>query len=112
MKTFMMIFRFEPNFSYKPTPEDINKQQESWGKWIGNLASTGKMMETNRFGFEGKIVQADATVLNKYYAPKNKMVSSYMTLKVASEEEVIEIAKECPIKLLGGFTEIREIVAM
>jgi hypothetical protein len=112
MKIFMMIFRFEPNFSHQPTKQEVETQQQTWGSWIGNLAASGKMVETNRFDFKGKIVAANKTVSESYYAPENKMVSGYMTVKVATEDEVVEIAKECPIALLGGFTEIREIVAM
>ena len=108
----MMIFRFEPNFSQQPAIEDLEKQQQAWGSWIGNLAGSGKMVETNRFDFKGKIVDANKNVSDNYYSPDNKMVSGYMTVKVATLEEAVEIAKECPIALLGGFTEVREIVAM
>lgn len=108
----MMIFRLEPNFAHQPTKQEIEMQQQSWGTWIGNLANSGKMIETNRFDFKGKIVDANKNVSENYYAPENKMVSGYMIVKVATENEVVEMAKECPIALLSGFVEIREIVAM
>lgn len=112
MKTFMMIFRFEPDFSNVPTAEDLEKQKQSWGNWIGGIAQSGKLIDTQRFAFSGTLVHADASSKKDFYAPENKMVSGYLSVKDVDETEAIELSKQCPILQMGGFVEVREIVPM
>jgi hypothetical protein len=112
MKTFMMIFRFEPDFSTVPTAEDLEKQKASWGDWIGSIAQSGKLVDTQRFAFSGTVVNADNSTKEGFYAPENKMVSGYLSVKDVTETEAIALSKGCPILQMGGFVEVREISPM
>lgn len=112
MKTFMMIFRFKPDFSKQPIIEDLEKQTQLWGGWIGNIAQSGKLVDTQRFAFNGTIINADSSVKQGFYAPENNMVSGYLSIKDVTQTEAIELSKGCPILQMGGFVEVREINPM
>ena len=109
---FMMLFRFKPDFSYQPTEQDLAAMKAQWGSFIGNLAISEKLVSTHRLGFEGKSIQADATVTDGVLMAEEKMVSGNMVVKANSLEEATELAKDCPILNMGGTVEIRSIAPM
>lgn len=109
---FMMLFRFKPDFSYRPTEEDIAKMQEQWGSFIGNIAISEKLVSTYRLGFEGKSIQPDSSVTDGLLIAEEKIVSGNMVVKANSLDEATELAKDCPVLKMGGTVEIRSITPM
>ena len=115
MKTsnhFMLLFRFQPNFEYRPTEEDIAQQQQLWGKFIGNIAIQEKLVSTDRLGFEGRTIAADLKETEGVLISDNLMVSGYMVVKANSLEEAVTMAKDCPILKMNGNVEVRPIIPM
>ena len=115
MKTsnqFMLLFRFQPNFEYRPTKEDIAEQQQLWGKFIGNIAIQEKLIATERLGFEGKTVASDLQETEGVLISEKLMVSGYMVVKANSLEEAVLMAKDCPILKMNGNVEVRPIIPM
>lgn len=111
-QNFMMLFRFTPDFSHRPTEEELAQMQADWGKFIGNLAISEKLVSTDRLGFEGNKIQADGTVTEGMYMADGQIVSGNMVVKANSLEEATEIAKGCPILKMGGNVEVRTIAPM
>jgi len=109
---FMMLFRFKPDLSYRPTEEDLAKMQEQWGGFIGNLAISEKLVSTYRLGFEGKNIHSDSSVTDGILISDEKTVSGNMVVKANSLEEASELAKGCPILSMGGTVEVRSITPM
>ena len=111
-QTFMMLFRFKPDFSYRPSEQELAAMQEQWGSFIGNLAISEKLVSTYRLGFEGKNIQPDATITDGILISEEKTVSGNMVVKANSLEEASELAKGCPILNMGGTVEVRTIAPM
>lgn len=107
---FMLIFRMEASEDYQPTQEELDQMLAQWGDYIGGIASQGKLVKTNELNFQGAVVKADKSVTPGIYAADKIVVGGYMIIKAASLEEAQEIAKNCPILLMGGSVEIRGIV--
>ena len=109
---FMMIFRFSPDFTHRPSEQEINEMQKQWGHFIGNLAIAEKLVSTNRLGFVGKQIQPDLTVSEGIASPEGKTISGYLVAKAQSIDEATELAKECPILKMNGTVEVRSIEPM
>ena len=111
-QNFMMLFRFKPDFSHRPTEEEQTQMQQDWGKFIGNIAIAEKLVSTDRLGFEGRKIQADGSVADGMLIAEEQMVSGNMVVKSNSLEEATEMAKACPILKMGGNVEVRPIAPM
>lgn len=109
---FMLLFRFEPDFSYVPSPEELSQMGEQWGAYFAGLANSGKLVSTYQLGFEGLKVSADKTVSDGILIAENQTLGGNMIVKAADINEAAEIAKDCPILLMGGNVEIRSINPM
>jgi hypothetical protein len=109
---FMLLFRFEPNFNFQPTAEEQAQMHQSWGVFIGGLAISEKLVSTHQLGFEGLQVATDKSVSEGILISENQTLGGNMIIKAADLNEAAEIAKDCPILLMGGNVEIRSINPM
>ncbi len=109
---FMLVFRFEPNFNYQPTELEMNEMHQNWGAFIGNISIKEKLVSTHQLGFEGKQIFADKTVLDGIKISENQTLAGNMIVRANSLDEAVEMAKECPILLMGGTVEVRSINPM
>jgi len=109
---FMMLFRFMPDFSHRPTEQELAAMKEQWGSFIGNIAISEKLVSTYRLGFEGKSIQSDTSVTDGILIADEKTISGNMVVKANSLEEASELAKGCPILKMGGTVEVRSIAPM
>lgn len=109
---FMLLFRFEPNFNFQPTPEEEALMHQQWGAYIGGLAIQEKLVGTHQLGFEGVKISADQSVKDGIVIAENQTLGGNMVVKATSIAEAIEIAKGCPILMMGGNVEVRNILPM
>jgi hypothetical protein len=112
LNDFMMLFRLEPQLNYQPTATEMAEQKKYWGAWIGGIASKARLVSTSQLGFTGKQLNADMTVAEGINISDNKTLGGNMVVKAKNMEEVIEMAKGCPILAIGGTVEIRDIIPM
>ena len=110
-KEFMLLFRFEPS-NDQPTPEQLQEMGKQWGAFIGTIAMQGRLVSTYQLGFEGKRIAADQTTEDGFHVAEGQMVAGNMVLKAESMEVASELAKKCPILLMGGTVEVRIINPM
>lgn len=110
-KEFMLMFRFEPT-NEQPTQEQLEEMQKQWGEFIGHIAMQGKLVSTYQLGFEGMQIMGDQTTKEGIQVAEGQTLSGNMVLKAQSLEVATELAKKCPILLVGGSVEIRSIIPM
>jgi len=108
---FMFVFRFEPNNS-QPTEVELNEMQQQWGSFIGNIAIQEKLVSTHQLSFEGKQILADKSVTEGIHVSENQMLGGNMIVKANTMNEAVEMAKSCPVLLMGGSVEVRAIQPM
>ena len=111
LNEFMLLFRFEPS-NEEPTQEQLEEMGKQWGEFIGTIAMQGKLLSTYQLGFEGKQLFADQSAKDGFYISENQMIAGNMVLKAESLEVASELAKKCPILLMGGSVEVRSINAI
>lgn len=112
MKEFMMIFRSVPQQDYTPSPEELEASIKQWQDWIGGIAAQGKFHSTNQLGFEGKTLSADQVITDGPYAEVKEIVGGNMIVKAEHIDEVMEMAKGCPVLQYGGKVEVRSIMLL
>ncbi len=112
MNEFMLMFRFEPNFGYQPTESEMSEMHKQWGVFIGNIAIQEKLVSTHQLGYEGRQISADHSVTEGIFVCEKQTLSGNMVIKANTMEGAVEIAKACPILLMGGSVEVRSIIPM
>jgi hypothetical protein len=108
---FMLLFRFEPT-TEQPTPEQLQEMGKCWGEFIGTIAMQGRLVSTHQLGFEGNQIFADQTIQEGFHVTNLQMIAGNMVLKAESMEVATNLAKKCPILLMGGTVEVRNITPM
>ena len=108
---FMLLFRFEPS-NEQPTHEQLQEMGKQWGEFIGTIAMQGKLVSTYQLGFEGTKIFADQSTQDGFHIADGQIVAGNMVLKAESLEVATELAKNCPILLMGGTVEVRSINPM
>ena len=109
---FMLVFRYEPNNNYQPTEAEMNEMHQQWGAFIGNIAIQEKLVSTHELSVEGKQIFADKSVIEGIHISESQTLGGNMIVKANTIDEAVEMAKNCPILLMGGTVEVRTIQPM
>ncbi|WP_282042786.1 YciI family protein [Winogradskyella flava] len=110
MNEFMMIFRMDYKPNFKPSTKQIQDNIKQWQDWIGGIASNGKLVGTNRLGFQGKTLKSNKVIIEGPYAELKETVSGYIMVKADDLNQAFEMANGCPILNAGGSVEVRAII--
>lgn len=113
MKDFMFIFRTNPAVMADRSPEEMQVSMQKWMDWIGGIAAQGKLVDRgNRLSYVGKVVKSDKIVTDGPFTEIKESIGGYTMVRAESLEEAAEMAKGCPVLLMGGNVEVRPIDAM
>lgn len=110
-KEFMLMFRFEPS-NEQPSSEQMLEMQNQWGEFIGNIANQGKLVSTYQFGFDGIQIFSNQASQEGPHISNRLTLSGNMVLKADTLEEASAFAAKCPILLMGGTVEVRNLIPM
>jgi hypothetical protein len=97
---------------YQPTEVEMNEMHQQWGAFIGNIAIQEKLVSTHQLSFEGKQIIADKSVIEGMHVSENLIIGGNMIVNANTIDEAVEMAKNCPILLMGGTVEVRAIQPM
>ena len=109
---FMLVFRYQPNLNHQPTEAEMNEMHQQWGAFIGNIAIQEKLVSTHQLSFEGKQVCADKSLIDGIHIADKLTLGGNMIVKASKIDEAVEMAKNCPILIMGGTVEVRAIQPM
>lgn len=113
MKDFALIFRNENANEGKLTPADIEKLTSGWFEWMGNMGANGQLVNPGqRLGFDGKSVKPGNVVTDGPYVELKEILRGFTIVRAENIDEATAIAKGCPILLIGGSVEVRDIIPM
>ena len=113
MNEFVLIFRSDFQPEVKFSPEEMQNIMQQWQTWMGGIAAQGKLASSgNRLGGDGKTVRPSNVVTNGPYAEIKEMLTGYIIVNAGNIDEAAEIAKGCPILLVGGNVEVRDVILM
>lgn len=114
MNEFLLIFRrdFNPG-EEQPSPEQLQGMMKNWQDWMGGIAAQNKLVDPgNRLTGDGKVVRPGQMITNGPYVEIKEAIGGYIVVSAASLEEAAEISKGCPVLLINGNVEVRQIIPM
>ena len=110
MKDYLLVYRAEYSFMPDRTPEEMQAMSKRWMDWIGGIAAQNKLIDRgNRLTTDGKVIRNDSTITNGPYAEIKESIGGYSLIKAESYDDAVELAKSCPVFMIGGNVEVREI---
>ncbi len=114
MKEFVLIFRNSNNPGESPSPEQMQGVMKQWQDWMGSIAAQNKLANSgNRLSMaDSRVVKPNKVITNGPYAEISEAINGYIIVNATSVDEAAELAKGCPILLMGGNVEVRTIVPM
>ena len=109
LKEFMLIFRFEPVLE-TPDAQQENEMHKQWGDFISDVAVNGKLVSTHQLGYNGVQITTTMDIKEGFRVSENEVIGGNMIVKAESFSDAIAIAQKCPVILMGGSVEIRDIL--
>ena len=94
------------------SPEELQKVSEKWMTWFRRLTEQGKAVAGRPLERDGKIVSGkDRVVSDGPFAESKEAIGGYFLLDVATMDEAVAIARECPGLAYGIRVEVRPVAA-
>ncbi len=113
MNEFALIFRNSVNEDFTPSPEQMQQLLTDWMTWMGQIAANDQLVDRgNRLSMsESKTVKPGDLITDGPYTEVKEYINGYTIVRAATIEEAVALAKDCPILKVGGFVEVRKVVA-
>lgn len=114
MKEFLLLFRSEVAANPVPqSPEQMQAMMKQWQDWMGSLAAQNKLANSgNRLASTGKVLKPNNVVTNGPYVEVKEAIGGYILINAESFDEAVTLSKGCPILLVNGNVEVRQVVPM
>jgi hypothetical protein len=105
---YMLLFRgmhWDKNLS----PQEIQNVMSRWIDWFDRLTQEGKAKAGQPLAEKGKIISGKKgqKVVDGPFAESKESIAGYILLHVATLDEAVKIAKECPGLDYGISVEVR-----
>jgi hypothetical protein len=106
---YMLLFRGN-DWTKNLSSEEKQKITDQWMAWFRRLTDEGKAVAGNPLEPEGKIVSGKNRVVSDGpFAESKEAIGGYFLLDVATIEEALIVAKECPGLPYGIQVEVRPV---
>jgi hypothetical protein len=106
---YMLLFR-GTDLRKGLSPEELQRVTDNWMAWFKRLTEQGKAVAGNPLEREGKIVSGKERVVSDGpFAESKEAIGGYFLLDVATMDEALAIAKECPGLPYGIRVEVRPV---
>ena len=108
---YLLFFRgntWEQNVS----SEELKKVVTDWYAWFQRLAAEGKCLGGLPLLDSGKLISGKRgrSIADGPFAESKETIAGYFHLRVANEEEAIQIAQQCPgLEYDGCSVEVRPV---
>ena len=107
----MLLFRGN-DWLKSLSPEEKQKVTDQWMTWFRRLMDEGKAVAGNPLERESKIVSGKNPVVSDGpFAESKEAVGGYFLLDVATMDEAVTIAQQCPGLPYGASVEVRPVAA-
>jgi hypothetical protein len=113
MKDFLLIFKTDYSALQQRTEAEAQTTMKKWMDWLGGIAAQNKLIDRgNRLADSGRVVKPNDTVINGPYTEIKESIGGYSLIKAENYDEAVAMAKGCPVLIMGGNVEVREIISM
>src|ERR1044072_4208577 len=108
---YMLLFRGN-DLRKGRSLEELQKITDNWMAWFKRLTEEGKAVAGNPLERDGKVVSGkNAIVSDGPFVESKETIGGYFLLDVATLDEAVAIAKECPGLPYGVRVEVRPVAA-
>jgi hypothetical protein len=108
---YLLLFR-GTDWYRELSPDEIQTKMTDWMAWFNGLVADGRCLGGQSLGAETRIVSGKArTVSDGPFTEAKETVAGYFLLHVASVDEAVAIAKDCPGLPHGVVVEVRPLMA-
>src|SRR3954470_15200605 len=108
---YMLLFRGN-DWTKSLSPEEKQKVTDQWMAWFRRLTDEGKAIAGNPLEPAGKIISGKNRVVSDGpFAESKEAIGGYFLLDVASFDDAVAIARECPGLPHGVQVEVRPVAA-
>ena len=108
---YMLIFR-GTDWYKGLSPQQMQQVIDQWMNWFNGLKENGAATAGNPLEPEGRIVSGkNRAVSDGPFAEAKETIGGYFLLKVATMDEAVAIAKQCPGLPYGIRVEVRPVAA-
>jgi hypothetical protein len=108
---YMLLFRGN-DWLKNLSSEEKQKVTDQWMTWFRKLTNEGKAIAGNPLEREGKIVSGkNRMVSDGPFAESKEAIGGYFLLAVATFDDAVAIAQECPGLPYGVKVEVRPVAA-
>jgi hypothetical protein len=106
---YMLIFR-GTDWHKGLSPEEMQQIADKWMAWFNRLKDQGTAIAGDPLEPKGKIVAGkDRVVSDGPFAESKETIGGYFLLDVATMDEAVAIARECPGLAYGIRVEVRPV---
>lgn len=107
---YMLIFR-GTDWYKGLSPEQMQQVFDQWMSWFNRLKDEGTAIAGNPLEPEGKIVSGrnGGTISDGPFAESKETIGGYFLLNVATMDEAVSIAQQCPGLPHGIRVEVRPV---
>jgi len=113
MKDFLLIFKTDYSTIQQRSETEAQATMKKWMDWLGGIAAQNKLIDRgNRLADSGRIVKSNDIVINGPYTDIKESIGGYSLIKAENYEDAVAMAKGCPVLIMGGNVEVREIISM
>lgn len=106
---YMLLFRGN-DWHKGLSPEQMQQISDQWMAWFQRLSDQGKCIAGNPLEPQGKIVSGKGgRVTDGPFAESKEAIGGYFLLKVATFDEAVAIAQQCPGLSYGAKIEVRPV---
>jgi len=108
---YMLLFRGN-DWTRNLSPEEKQEVTDQWMAWFNRLTNDRKAIAGNPLERESKIVSGKNRVVSDGpFAESKEAIGGYFLLDVASFDDAVAIARECPGLPHGVQVEVRPVAA-
>jgi hypothetical protein len=106
----LLLFR-NSDWDKHVAPHELKQAMQKFVGWFDELKAQGKAVTGQPLVPEGKVISGSKghTVADGPFAESKEAVGGYFLLQVASFDEALAIAKQCPTLEYGAIVEVRPV---
>ena len=113
MKDFLLIFKTDYSVLQQRSEAEAQATMKKWMDWLGGIAAQNKLIDRgNRLADSGRVVKPNDIVTNGPYTEIKESIGGYSLIKAENYDDAVAMAKGCPVLIMGGNVEVREILPM
>ncbi|MCC9168293.1 YciI family protein [Pontibacter harenae] len=110
MKQYMLFLKEDLQAAQQLTPEQMEADMQQYMQWVEELTQADQFVAGDPLGFGGYHITKDALLTDGPFVESKEAISGYFIIKATSDEQAIEIARQCPIFKTGGSVELRPVM--